>query len=712
MPATIVLQAEPRVPTQRCSMQKGSCLSPTRLVAALLACAPCASLLAQQVSEPIVPDADFEAALPRIDEDLNAPLSAVEDFGSPPPPVQDPALSQPLPPLAGFDVTTPTEPVAAEEENAATVRYRVATEGLDQVDLESRFRGLSALDKGDGQAANGAVISARAREDERLALSILHSEGYYDAVVTSRVEPAQGEQNRSVATISAVPGSRYRLGAIAVTGRETVPAGIAREALQLTPGDPLVAADVEAGEANILLRLPQQGYPFVELGRRDVLLDPASQLGDYTLPVEPGPRSSFGAVTTEGQLAFDAVHVGILRRFKAGDLYDSRKVDDLREAMVATGLFSSVAVEPIRTGQPGPDSTELVDLRVVQQAGPPRTLAAQAGFATGQGFTLRGSWTHRNLFQPEGALIVSGVAGTLEQGAAVTFRRNNAGKRDRTVSLSLNAAHQDFEAYEAFTASINGRIARESTPIWQKRWTWSYGFEVIATDERRKTPGRVQGDGTYFIGALPAQLGYDRSNNLLDPTSGFRVTGRISPEVSQRANGGMEQYVRGLIDGSVYYPVGDSVVLAGRARFGSMVGAPRDEIAPSRRLYAGGGGSVRGFGFQELGPREIVPNPNFDPEEPDKRPATLAVPLGGRSLNEFAVEARYRFGNYGVVGFVDAGQVYESSTPKLSNMRFGAGIGGRLYTNFGPLRVDVATPIGRRRGESWITVYVSIGQAF
>jgi len=79
---------------------------------------------------------------------------------------------------------------------------------------------------------------------------------------------------------------------------------------------------------------------------------------------------------------------------------------------------------------------------------------------------------------------------------------------------------------------------------------------------------------------------------------------------------------------------------------------------------------------------------------------------------EAAVEARYRFGNFGVVGFVDAGQVYEETYPTFDDIRFGAGIGGRYYTNFGPLRVDVATPIGRRRGESWITVYVSIGQAF
>ena len=104
---------------------------------------------------------------------------------------------------------------------------------------------------------------------------------------------------------------------------------------------------------------------------------------------------------------------------------------------------------------------------------------------------------------------------------------------------------------------------------------------------------------------------------------------------------------------------------------------------------------MRGFGYQELGPKDV----NNDP-------------IGGRSVNEFAVEGRYRFGNYGVVAFVDAGQVYESSIPKFSDMRYGVGIGGRFYTNFGPFRADIAMPINRQPGESKFAVYIGIGQAF
>ena len=159
--------------------------------------------------------------------------------------------------------------------------------------------------------------------------------------------------------------------------------------------------------------------------------------------------------------------------------------------------------------------------------------------------------------------------------------------------------------------------------------------------------------------------------------------------------GGISPYLRSLVEGSIYHPIGDSIVLAGRIRAGSIVGIARDDLAPSRRYYGGGGGSVRGYGFQRLGPRD----PNDDP-------------IGGRSINEAAFEVRYRFGNFGIVPFFDIGQAYESSTPNASNLRMGAGIGGRFYTSFGPFRIDVATPLNRQRGDSLIALYLSIGQAF
>ncbi|MES2453335.1 MAG: BamA/TamA family outer membrane protein [Pseudomonadota bacterium] len=669
----------------------------------------------QGADAPIIPDSQFEQALPAIDPALNQPLPPIESIdlmpvvppatpaGAQPaqqpvtaPAAVDPALAEPLPPLAGFDVEPPATATGKEASDAPPeLRYSVKVEGLEAVGLEHPFRALSSLDKGDGKGANGAVISARAREDEGLALRMLRAEGYYDGVVSSLVEPVQNQPGRVTATISASPGSRYTLGTIVIEGPETVPPGLVRSALALRTGDPIVASAIEAAEGGVALQLPQQGYPFVKVGERDIELDDATHLGAYTLPVDPGPRSSFGTYSTTGKLAFNAAHVGVLARFKPGELYDDRRVNDLREALVATGLFDSVAVEPRRTGQIAPDGTEVVDLLVTQNAGKPRRLAATAGYSTGQGLRLDASWTHRNLFGPEGSLAFSGTAGTQEQGAAATFRRANAGRRDKTVLLSVTANRQNFDAYKALTLGINGRISLDSTPIWQKRWTWAYGFELLGSREdtfQAATGKRAYQN--YGIAGINGQVGFDSTNSLLDPTKGFRAMVRISPETSQ-TEGSNYRYIRAQVDGSTYYPVTDSLVMAGRIRVASIAGAPRDAIAPSRRLYAGGGGSVRGFGYQQLGPRDS----NNDP-------------VGGRSLVEAAIEARYRFGNFGIVPFFDVGQAYASTQPKFTDLRYGAGIGARYYTNFGPVRFDVATPLGRRKGESKVAIYISIGQAF
>lgn len=622
----------------------------------------------------------------------------------PDPPVTDPLLDAPLPSIDSFDAEPPPAPTGADDEAQRPIGYTVVLTGLeDPADtppgerplraLRGRFFALSALDQ-DGRADNRATAAARARADRQLLLDLLVAAGFFDAAVDLAADPPATDDAPITIRFGVNAGRRYRLGTIAFDTPPVAPPDLVTRNFVPKPGDPIVADTILAAEANIAVQLPENGYPFVKLGQRDILLDPDAGTGDYTLPIDTGPRSYFGGVRTEGKLAFDADHIAILRRFRTGDLYDARLVDDLRAALVATRLLSTVSVEPVLSADTAPDGTAYADLLVRQEAGPPRTWAASAGYGTGQGLRAEGSWTHRNLFPPEGSLTVSAVAGTQEQAFGVAFARANTGRRDRNIELSASLLRSDYDAFQAYTGRLAGAISYVSTPIWQKRLTWAAGFELLATSENAFDARRAARDRRiYYVAALPAQVGFDRSDDLLDPVRGFRINLKLSPEAA--LGGGTNAYVRSMVEGTAYYSPTTNLVLAARARVGSIAGAERDEIAPSRRYYGGGGGSVRGFGYQNLGPRD----PNGDP-------------IGGRSLNEAAVEARYRFGNFGAAAFVDAGQVYASSLPQFDNWRFGIGIGGRFYTNFGPLRLDVATPINRRQGEARVSVYVSIGQAF
>jgi translocation and assembly module TamA len=193
-------------------------------------------------------------------------------------------------------------------------------------------------------------------------------------------------------------------------------------------------------------------------------------------------------------------------------------------------------------------------------------------------------------------------------------------------------------------------------------------------------------------------LGYDGSDNLLDPTRGFRLSGRLSPELSMR--GQRFTYARTQVDASAYHPVSDNVVVAGRIRLGAIFGASDFNIAPSRRFYSGGGGSVRGYGYQQLGPKDVDGDP-----------------IGGRGLAEFGLEARIRLrqfagGNFGIVPFFDGGSLTTRSLPNLSHMRYAAGLGARYYSSFGPIRIDVGVPLNRQKGDGPFAVTVSLGQAF
>ncbi|MBD8640902.1 BamA/TamA family outer membrane protein [Sphingomonas sp. CFBP 13733] len=665
---------------------------------------------------PIVPDAEFNQALPPLSNDINAPLepmasetapvtpatdvtSATTATGAVLPPIgpEDPQLVVPLPALASYDTAPLATAADIKDKDAPEIRYDAEINGLaDAGDgLEARYKALSAL-KGGGKAANTTQVSARAKEDEALVVRLLKSLGYYDATAVSTIETVPDKPGRLKAIVSAQPGRLYTLGSIDVKTAQTIPPDLVRSQLPLKVGDPIQADRIQGAEANVSLMLPQMGYPFVKVGERDILLDDEAQVptGAYTLPVDTGPRASFGQLRTEGDAVFDIEHLNVFPRFEAGQLYDNRMTDDLRDALVATSLFQSVSVVPQRTGRTDPDGTEQVDLLVRQEKGPARTLGGNVGFSTGQGFRAEGTWQHRNLFPYEGGLLASVIAGTQEQGLAGTFRRANAGRRDRTFSLTAGANHSNYDAYEAFTTSVGIRWSYDSTPIWQKPITYYYGGELVGTNESVYDFARGENvRRTYGIVALPGQLLFDRSDSLLNPTKGFRLRLNASPETS--VQGSVKPYVRAMVEGTFYYPVSSSIVIAGRAKAGTIQGVARDDLAPSRRYYGGGGGSVRGYGYQRLGP--------FDPN---------GDPVGGRSLNEFALEARYRFGDFGIVPFIDAGNSYESSTPNLSSLRYGAGIGGRFYTSFGPMRIDVATPLNPREGDGKVALYISIGQAF
>ena len=667
----------------------------SRLCAAWLLCAAAFVVAPVPAFSQSTPPATSAAQPPpdAAELDPNAPLAPLPELGVPWPDLKPSETAPPASVTTTVKGKKQTEAVGAATGN---IRYTIQVDGLGPLgnaeDLLRQFRAQSALEAERKDPANAAQIGRRANADADLLAQILRSQGYYDADVEPSTEKA-GDGLRVILT--ADPGPQYRFASVDLPGLQAAGPDAAKlnNAFGVKAGDPVIAADVIAGGLALTQALGEEGYAEAKLGDQDIEINHETHLASLTLPVNPGPIARFGTIHVSGKPPFNAHHVGIIARFKRGDPFKRSKIDDLRRALIATTLIANADIQlvPVEGGR-------VVDLNIHLEPAPSHTIAGQLGYGTGQGASVEASWTDRNFLNPEGALTLRGIAGTTEQLLGAQLRRSNFGQRDQTLNIQASVSHQKFAAYRAKTVDLAANIERLSNFIWQKKWTWSYGGEWLGTIERGVfSSAGIKDTKRFVIGALPLALGYDASDNLLDPTRGFRLSAHVSPEIS--FHGGHRTYVRAQFDASAYHPVSDNVVVAGRVRLGTISGAALFDLAPSRRFYSGGGGSVRGYGYQQLGPKD---------QDGD--------PIGGRGIAEFGLETRIRLkqlgGNFGIVPFFDGGSLTSKAFPDFRNWRYAAGIGARYYSSFGPIRVDFGVPLNRQKGDGPFAVTVSLGQAF
>jgi translocation and assembly module TamA len=196
----------------------------------------------------------------------------------------------------------------------------------------------------------------------------------------------------------------------------------------------------------------------------------------------------------------------------------------------------------------------------------------------------------------------------------------------------------------------------------------------------------------YLTSSATAE--YVGVRDILEPNNGIRARAAIEPGITS----GDTNIVFGRLSGeaSIYSDFGTEGTFIGalRGRLGTIIGP--NGAPPDKLFFAGGGGSVRGYEYQSLSPRD-----------------SSGLLTGGRSLVEMSAEVRYRATDtLGYVAFLDAGAAGSNVEPPIDAMSLGAGLGLRYYTSFGPLRADFAVPLNKREGDADFQIYISIGQAF
>jgi translocation and assembly module TamA len=270
---------------------------------------------------------------------------------------------------------------------------------------------------------------------------------------------------------------------------------------------------------------------------------------------------------------------------------------------------------------------------------------------------------------------------------ALTFLKPGVFSPYNDFEATIYAEQERPDTYRART--VGGRAGFIYRP--RERWTLeAFGSVAASTIDRTSV-----GDGDFLMLSLPLKATYDGTNNELDPTRGFRISGAFEPFYeTENANNGV---ISEATVSSYYGLADDRLVLAARASAGSIAGAPLQEVPASRLFFAGGGGSIRGYDYRGVGPVN-----------------RRGEVIGGRSYFTGSVEARVRVTrSVGIVPFLDFGNAFRDELPDFSEpLRYGAGIGVRYFTGLGPLRLDVAVPLNPRDGDPDFAVYIGLGQAF
>jgi translocation and assembly module TamA len=559
--------------------------------------------------------------------------------------------------------------------------------------LAPELRAAIAQEIGDSDRPidNRFEARRRAREAAEAAVAVLRSEGYY----SNDVEPEVGEGDTPTPRVRITPGPRFILALPTIEWVGTPPPAAeqaaARRALALTPGDPGRAADVVSGEGRMVSVLAQHGYADAKAEPREVVVDYAAQMLQPTYRIAAGPLVRLDGIELVARGRTDAGWARGVAPWKSGQAYSPDLLAELQRRLLDAGVYDQVAVALAPADRTTADGLRPVVVSLSERKR--RTIEAGASYGNVEGLGVDLRWTHYNVLRRADTLTLFGRASNIESRAGVSLALPDWRRAAQTLTLQTEGYRDDTPAYDQTGVSLRGDVQRR----YGRTSFLTLGVSADVSRTIELEVGTLNSLGQDVVTfATHGNLYLDRSDDPLDPRRGWRTGVKLEPTLAFGRT--TLPYLRLQTQVSGYLPLdGAHTVLAGRVNVGSILnGASVGDIPAPQRFYAGGGGSVRGFGYQAVGP-------HF----PDN------TPEGGLSLFEGSVELRRRLTNkWGLVGFVDAGSVGLRQNPDLTHLSVGTGLGVRYNLGFGPIRVDVGTPLTNRRGASPVQVYVSIGQSF
>lgn len=561
---------------------------------------------------------------------------------------------------------------AAAQQRPQPLEASVVFEGVDG-DLAEALKPVSFVFRNPRNFNALAPIRHAAEADAKVLRRELQSRGYFAARVTSTVlRRARGAE----VTFVVDPGPVFDLTGSDILFTDEVddtrPAAF--DALDVEPPNAPTGAEMARIEQALQMRFWDLGFIGADVLDHRIEADFSAAKAQAIFPVRTGPKGHFGEIIVEGNEQTEADFIRQYRTFDNGDLARRQKLDDYRTELSRTGLFTEIDLQP---QLPGPSGETNVVVRVSERKH--RTLGGGVSYATDIGPGANAYWENRNLFGYGETLRIELSGTELLQELGSTFRKERPRMPGYYVIGGL-IRNEDTEAFNAQTSELGGGIGRY---FFDRKLTIEGGIRyqysnISSRDLVNRRGVIIDRDRIFQAVSFPLSTQWNSVDDPLDPQTGFVAGLTTTPYVGTVDFTRVETHYAHRL----FWGADDGGTLAWRTKLGAIYGASRNQLPPTERFFAGGGGSIRGYAFQEASPIS-------------RQTGDI---LGGASLAELNVELRQDItGSLEIAVFADAGGAFENNTPDFENVLVGAGAGIRYKTPVGPLRLDVAFPLDRRR---------------
>ncbi len=523
-------------------------------------------------------------------------------------------------------------------------------------------------------------LKRRMEKDVALIETILEANGYYDGRVTIELEEDESPL-RVYIRVKQGESYRFRKVELLFTGPDDERLLAIRPTIRRK--NRAVASDVFNEQRRIVDEMARRGYPFGVLNRRSFEVDRERKVVDLVLEFDPGRLANFGAAEVQGLTRIPEKYIHRQIPWDEGERYDSKLVRDFETRLLGTGQFGYARVQPLKNGV----STNVIPMQIALKERSMRTIRLGVNYSdVGPGGKIY--WEHRNVFGGGERLETSMSGSPIE--TTWEGRLIRAGFLDGRQSLVLEAeaAYETTDAYDSTGAKVQGLVLRDFTPNIQAGPGVGYTYSLVdQLDERDQ----------YAYVLFPVQGTLDYRDDRLNPQRGFQMFGRTTWYEDTQ---GYHSFLKTEAELRKYFMLIEDIHLSAAFRLavGSIDGTDVTGVPADERYYAGGGGSIRGYEYQSVGPRQD------------------GTPTGGSKLMEFSAELRVQPGSrLGYAAFLDGGTVYNDLIDNDENraLRYGAGLGLRWFTTLGPLRFDLAYPLNPDADQKeQLQFYISLGQAF